>query len=197
MSSTPKSWHRDENARFFVVDVVLLAMPKAQEFLPKGGRYVVTGNPVRSAIVEADRNLARAHFGMDDRPMLLSFGGSLGARRINETVADLICDHCGTGKVYHYHGMGRDGAQWMPELLEKKGVRLGDYPQLRVTEYIHDMDVCLAAADLVICRAGATTLSELEVMGAPGNFDPLPQRHRKSSIPQRHDSRRKRGGGGH
>ncbi len=156
------------------VDVVLLAMPKAEEFLPKGGRYVVTGNPVRHSIVEADRRAARSHFGMDDRPMILSFGGSLGARRINETVADLICDHCAQGTVYHYHGMGRDGAKWMPALLEEKGVHLPDYPQLRVTEYIHDMDLCLAAADLVICRAGATTLSELEVMGKPSILIPSP-----------------------
>ena len=53
-------------------------------------------------------------------------------------------------------------------------MHLPDYPQLRVTEYIHDMDLCLAAADLVICRAGATTLSELEVMGKPSILIPSP-----------------------
>lgn len=156
------------------VDVVLLAMPKAQEYLPKGGHYVVTGNPVRAAIASADRKAARAAFGMDERPMILSFGGSLGARRINETVADLICDHCVGGKVYHYHAMGRDGARWMPALLEEKGIHTADHPQLRVSEYIHDMDACLAAADLVICRAGATTLSELEVMGRAAILIPSP-----------------------
>ena len=156
------------------VDVILLAMPKAQEYLPKGKRYVVTGNPVRASIAQADRALAREGFGLDSRPMILSFGGSLGARRINETVADLICDHCGRGCYYHYHGMGRDGAEWMPGLLEEKGVCLSDYPQLRVTEYINDMDACMAAADLVICRAGATTLSELEVMGKASILIPSP-----------------------
>ena len=156
------------------VDVVLLAMPKAQEYLPRGGHYVVTGNPVRAAIAQADRQAARRAFGMDGRPMILSFGGSLGARRINETVADLIGDHCAGASVYHYHAMGRDGARWMPALLEEKGIRLADYPQLRVSEYIHDMDACLAAADLVICRAGATTLSELEVMGRASILIPSP-----------------------
>ncbi len=156
------------------VDMVFLAMPKAQEYLPKNRDYIITGNPVRAAITSADRKKARTAFGMDDRPMILSFGGSLGAKRINETVADLIAEHCEEAKVYHYHATGRSAAEWMPRLLKEKGVDLARCPQLRVSEYIHDMDACLAAADLVICRAGATTLSELETLGRAAILIPSP-----------------------
>lgn len=156
------------------VDTVMLAMPDARLRLPQDREYVITGNPVRGEILRADRASARAHFGMDDRIMILSFGGSLGAKRINEAVASLIADHAGSGKFYHYHATGKFGIEWMPDLLKEKGVDLSKCPEIRMTEYIDDMDLCMAAADLVICRAGAITLSELETMGRASVLVPSP-----------------------
>ena len=155
-------------------DAVMLAMPEAEKYLRLKKAPYITGNPVREAVLAASRARARARFGMDSRPMLLSFGGSLGAKRLNETVADVLAAHAHKADCYHYHATGKFGWEWMPRLLLEKGVDLSAMKQLRVTEYIDDMDLCLAAADLVICRAGAITLSELQAAGRAAILIPSP-----------------------
>lgn len=156
------------------VDTVMLAMPDARKRLPDTREYIITGNPVRGEVLRMTREEARAHFGMDDRVMILSFGGSLGAKRVNEVTASLIANYTANAPVYHYHATGKFGKDWMPALTEEKGCRIGEHDNLRVSEYIHDMDYCMAAADLVICRAGAITLSELQAQGKASLLIPSP-----------------------
>lgn len=154
------------------VDVVMLAMPEAEKHLKLKKKPVVTGNPVRTELSLITREEARKKLGFDNRPMILSFGGSLGARHINEAVEELIEHYAGSGKIYHIHGTGKVGFDPMNEHLKEKGVKLPD--EIEVREYIEDMDVCMAAADLVICRAGAITLSELALCGKPSVLIPSP-----------------------
>ena len=137
------------------VDKVMLAVPDAKKHFDKKADFAVTGNPVRSKILTANREEARAKLGVDERPVVLSFGGSLGARKINEGVADLIA---------------RSGI----DLLKEKGCDLEKADNLDIREFINDMDVCMAAADLVICRAGAITLSEIQALGKPAILIPSP-----------------------
>lgn len=155
------------------VDLVMLAMPEARKHLPER-EYVVTGNPVRRAVLSADRDTARKKLGMDERPMILSFGGSLGARCINQAVAEVIKNHCKEGKYYHYHAGGKRDYPWLENRLNELNVEVEKYPQLRISEYIDDMDLCMAAADLVISRAGAITLSEIEARGKASILIPSP-----------------------
>lgn len=151
-------------------DRVMLAMPEAEKYLRLKKKPVITGNPVREELLRMSREEARARLGLDNRPLILSFGGSLGARRINEAVTELI-KHCnGEDKFYHIHGTGKSGYSAMTEAL--KDIKLS--PLTDVREYISDMDVCMAAADLVICRAGAITLSELSCLGKPSILIPSP-----------------------
>ena len=156
------------------VDKVMLAMPEAKQYLKLKAEPIVTGNPVREAVIHADRKTARKALGLDDRPFILSFGGSLGARPINESVAALMAWHWKEGKYYHYHAAGKAGFDTMKALLKEKGVKLDKAPAIRMTEYINDMDLCMAAADLCICRAGAITLSELQVQGKASILIPSP-----------------------
>ncbi len=156
------------------VDRVMLAMPEARRYLKLKNEPIVTGNPVREAVIHADRQSARKALELDDRPFILSFGGSLGARPVNEAVADLMAWHWKGGKYYHYHAAGKAGYGYMQELLKERGVELEKAPAIRMTEYISDMDLCMAAADLVICRAGAITLSELQVQGKASILIPSP-----------------------
>ncbi|MCI5800690.1 MAG: undecaprenyldiphospho-muramoylpentapeptide beta-N-acetylglucosaminyltransferase [Oscillospiraceae bacterium] len=157
------------------VDKVLLAVPKAKDYLDPQGEYIVTGNPIREEILFADRNKAREELGVGDKICILSFGGSLGARRVNEAVADLIAHHAKTGKFHHIHATGSYGVELLPELLREKGILdWKQIPHLDIREYINDMPRCLAAADLVICRAGAITLSELEAAGKASVLIPSP-----------------------
>ena len=151
----------------------MLAVQDAKKYLPSTARCVLTGNPVRPAVIRAEREASRKKLGLDERPLILSFGGSLGARRVNEAVADLLAWSAKEGRFQHIHAYGQWG-RWFPDLLKDKGIDLAAHPEMDIREYIDNMPDCLAAADLVICRAGAITLSELQVQGKASILIPSP-----------------------
>ncbi|MBO5726572.1 MAG: undecaprenyldiphospho-muramoylpentapeptide beta-N-acetylglucosaminyltransferase [Clostridia bacterium] len=151
-------------------DCVMLAMPEAEKHLNLKNKPVVTGNPVRQNLLNVSRVEAREKLGVGDKPLILSFGGSLGARAINESVSELIKWHNGSGNYRHIHGTGKVGYDSMMASLSD--IQLSS--DIEVREYIYDMDVCMAAADIVICRAGAITLSELQACGKASILIPSP-----------------------
>lgn len=153
--------------------LVMLCSEKARQYLPQGSRAVVTGNPLRPDLVLADPADARRALGADERPLLLSFGGSLGARRINEAMTEVLIRSHAEGRLQHIHGTGKSGYDTMAAALAEHGVPLhGDGIDVRA--YIDDMPRCMAAADLVISRCGAMTLSELPAAGKPAILIPSP-----------------------
>ena len=156
-------------------DRVLIAMEGARErlHLDDPSKLVFTGNPVREAVLTADRDEARRSLGVGDRICIVSFGGSLGAQRVNEAIADVMAWHGGEKNFHHIHATGAYDHEDFLTALDKKGVSL-DNPHLDVREYIDNMPTCLAAADLVVCRAGAITLSELECAGRASILIPSP-----------------------
>jgi len=130
-------------------------------------RGEVVGMPLRPEIVGLDRASVRdeaaRHFGLDpDRPILLAFGGSLGARRINAALAGSWSDILGAGwQVLHATG-------------EKNAVDEQPESGYAIVPYIDRMDLALAAADLIIARAGASTVSEISALGIPAVYVPYP-----------------------
>ena len=154
------------------VNKVMLAVADAKKYFGNAD-VVVTGNPVRGEILTADRAASRAKLGLDQRPVVLSFGGSLGARKVNEAVADLVAHSGKDGKYQHIHAYGKFG-DWFPQLIKDKGVDISSAPNLDIRPYIDNMAECMAAADLVICRAGAITLSEIQAMGKASILIPSP-----------------------
>ncbi len=152
---------------------VMLAMPDARAHFKGECDFVDTGNPVRGDILRQNKADARKQLGLDERPVILSFGGSLGAQKINEALADIIARSAKDGKYQHIHAYGQYG-KWFPDLLKEKGADLEKADNLDIREYINDMPVCLAAADVVVARAGAITLSEIEVTGKPSVLIPSP-----------------------
>ncbi len=156
------------------VDRVLLAVEDAKSRLPDTREYIITGNPVRSEVFTADRESARRRFGVEGRICILSFGGSLGAAKINEAMAHLIAKSSRGEDIHHIHATGANGVQEMPEMLQKLGANYIENPHVDIRTYIGDMHDCLAAADLVICRAGAITLSELQAAGRASVLIPSP-----------------------
>lgn len=150
-------------------DAVMLAMKEAKKYLKIKKEPIITGNPVRSELLKITRESARKALGLDNRPLLLSFGGSLGARPINEAVAKLV-KHYNGSEFNHIHATGKFGFNAFNESLSD--ISISDNVDIR--EYISDMDVCMAAADLVICRAGAITLSELQTCKKPSVLIPSP-----------------------
>lgn len=155
-------------------DLIFLPVEKAKEFLPSGKQYFVVGNPVRESIIFKRKEEARKELGLDHNLCILSYGGSLGAAKLNQIVADIMEWHCKKGEINHIHATGKMGKTVFPELLKQRGIDPKLYPRLDIREYIDNMDTCMAAADLVICRAGASTLSELQAAGKPSVLIPSP-----------------------
>lgn len=154
------------------VDVVMLTAPEAEKLLKPKNPCVVTGLPIRGEIISANREFARAEMKLDSRSLILSMGGSLGAKAINEAVKYLILNRYEKKDCYYLHATGKAGAAMIDEI--GRDVDLKANPQIMLREYINDMERCLAAADLVICRAGASSLSEIQALGKPSILIPYP-----------------------
>ncbi|MBQ6801818.1 MAG: undecaprenyldiphospho-muramoylpentapeptide beta-N-acetylglucosaminyltransferase [Oscillospiraceae bacterium] len=157
------------------VDKILLDVEESKKFLPEGKEYIVTGNPVRQEIFTADRKAAREFYNIGERICILSFGGSLGAQRLNEAVSDLMAWHLAEKDFVHIHGSGSYyGPSYYYDMLKEKGIDAHEHDNLIIREYINDMPRCLAAADLVISRCGAITLAELKAAGRASVLIPSP-----------------------
>ena len=154
--------------------VIMLAFPEAMQHLPEGKRYEVVGIPVRQSVVTTTKREAREKLGLDDNFTILSFGGSQGALKINEIAADIMQWHCKDGKINHIHGYGKHGRGTFPKMLKDRNIDLTKYPRIQAKEYIDNMNLYVAAADIVISRAGASTIMELEVAGKPSILVPYP-----------------------
>jgi UDP-N-acetylglucosamine--N-acetylmuramyl-(pentapeptide) pyrophosphoryl-undecaprenol N-acetylglucosamine transferase len=145
---------------------VLSAVPD-----PGLGRVEVVGVPVRAAITSLDRMAlraeARAHFGFaDNAKVLLVFGGSQGAQRINQAVAAAAKDLAVAGvSVLHAHGP--------KNTLDLREPADGDPPYVAVP-YLDRMELAYAAADVAVCRSGAMTVAEVTDVGLPAIYVPLP-----------------------
>lgn len=155
------------------VDKVMLTVPAAEQYLRPKHPCVVTGLPVRGELLRADRTLSRFELGLDDRPLVLSMGGSLGAEAINRAMVEVIAGRHRQADCYFMHAMGQYGL-WVRDALQEKGVELNTEPHVIIREYIDDMHRCMAAADVVICRSGASSLSEIEAMGKASILIPSP-----------------------
>ena len=157
-----------------VVDRVMVGFEESRSHYDDPSKVVVTGTPVRGDFFRFTREQAREKLGFtDQRPLLLSYWGSLGAEVMNQKMVDFIAKECYEGAPYrHIHAAGRDFA-WMKEELLRRGLQLGDNG-IEVREYIYDMPLVMAASDLVLCRAGASTISELTAIAKPAILVPSP-----------------------
>ena len=155
------------------VDRIFAPSKEAAERLARPDKTVITGNPIRDGFDSADREAARERLGVGDRICVISFGGSLGASAINKIASSLAAKHHATGKIFQIHATGRYGTELFPKLLKEKGVDPED-PNIEIREYIDNMQDCLAAADLVISRAGAISISEITASGTASVLIPSP-----------------------
>ncbi len=152
---------------------VLLINEEAKKHLPQAINTEITGTPVRKNIVSLSKNEARKNLGLSDGHVILSFGGSLGASAVNRVMADVIVKHTDDNDYSFIHGFGKSGHKF-EETLIKNGIDIKNNSRYIIKEYIKNMPECMAAADLVICRSGATTLSELQAAAKPAILIPSP-----------------------
>jgi UDP-N-acetylglucosamine--N-acetylmuramyl-(pentapeptide) pyrophosphoryl-undecaprenol N-acetylglucosamine transferase len=153
-------------------DAVLLGFGEAERHIKGAKRIYTVGNPVRDAFRATSREDARRALGISPSELfILSFGGSLGAERLNEAVLGWF-EHA-DGKRYrltHVHATGR---RHFAELEKRRGVQKNASP-LRIVPYVDNMPLWLSAADLAITRSGAITVSELCRSATPAILIPSP-----------------------
>ena len=152
---------------------VFLGFAWAGEHFKHIEKHVITGNPVRDEFLTADRTKARTELGFSDSDfVLLAFGGSQGAGRINKAMISVIKELGGKANIKIVLGAGSYYYDAIMTHLKEEGYELPE--NVDIKEYIHDMASYLKAADLVVCRSGALTVAETTACGTPAIFIPSP-----------------------
>lgn len=155
------------------VDMIMVGFDSADKY-SSPEKVILTGTPVREDFIFLKKSDAKRQLGLEDKPLVVSTWGSLGAREMNKKIAEFIALETRTDEFYHIHATGRYGWRWMPDYVKKLGVDLSSHPNVDMREYIYDMPVVMAAADLIICRGGASTLSEIMASATPAIVVPSP-----------------------
>jgi len=154
--------------------VVAASYGESRRYFPRTRRFVVTGNPVREEIVNLSREEGRARLGIDAaKRLLLVFGGSRGARPINDALLAALPELMALPDLIVCFITGRDEYEYVRQSFGP-GIGGEKAGNIIIKPYLHDMPAGLAAADLVVARAGATTLAELTARGVPAILIPSP-----------------------
>jgi UDP-N-acetylglucosamine--N-acetylmuramyl-(pentapeptide) pyrophosphoryl-undecaprenol N-acetylglucosamine transferase len=152
-----------------VADEVHLSFLEARSYFSRRDHLKVTGNPVRGHILSGDHEAALREFHLQPgRPTLFVFGGSLGATRINDATLDMLRRLKDRLSLQCLLQTGRADHERIARIVEQEEL------PATVQPFVHAMHMAYAAADLVVCRAGAITLAEIAVCGLPAIVVPYP-----------------------
>ena len=157
------------------VDKVLVCFPESVKHYQDASRVEVVGMPVCREFLYMKKEQARKELGLDERPVIMSAFGSQGAMVMNQTMAELFKLEKEAGFPYqHIHAVGSYGWEWMPKLVAEKGIELITDTSIMMKEYLYNMPTVMAASDVVISRAGASTCNEIAASGTPCVLIPSP-----------------------
>lgn len=157
-----------------IVDMIMLGFEESRKYYKNPEKTVVTGTPVRGEFSKYSKKTAKAELGIPiDKPLVVSVWGSLGAANMNAAMCQFIKLAGSNAGFTLIHSAGSEGYAEMVTTLQEIAP---DYEKngMDVREYIYDMPRVMAAADIVLCRAGASTISELTYMHKPTIFVPSP-----------------------
>lgn len=159
-----------------VARLVALGQPSVEETFRSrcaaDAKIVFTGNPVRASVLQGDRERGRAAWGIPrDATVLLVFGGSLGAKHLNERLASLKSTLLGIDNLYIVQSTGKGGYD---DAVRALALTEEESRRWQVRSYIDDMGDALAAADLVLSRAGASSVAEIAALAVPSVLVPYP-----------------------
>ena len=153
----------------------LVTFEESAQFYRHPEKVEVVGMPVRKEFILGQKQEARKALGLDARPLVVSVFGSLGARDMNYAVSDMLKLEQEAGFPFqHIHSAGTSGFKWMPEHMRSIGVDLPADCGVEVKEYIYNMPAVMAAADIIISRAGASSCNEIGASGTPCILIPSP-----------------------
>ena len=154
---------------------VLVGFEESVKYYQHPEKVEVVGMPIRQEFIYTKKEEAKKALGVEGRPVVVSAFGSLGAKVMNETMAAIFPMEKEDGFPYHHiHATGSFGWEWMPEKVKEKGIDLENTPSIDMREYIYNMPTVMAAADVIISRAGASTCNEIGACGTPCILVPSP-----------------------
>ena len=157
------------------VDRMLVCFPESAQRYKHPEKVETVGMPIRREFVLMDKETARKELGIGDEKLVVSAFGSLGAKKMNEAMADIFALEQQDGFPFrHIHATGKFGWEWMPEKVKENGVDLENCPSIDMREYIYNMPTLMAAADVFISRAGASSCNEIAAAGTPAILIPSP-----------------------
>ena len=154
---------------------VLVCFEESKKHYHRPEKVQVVGMPIRREFWETQRLQARRELGLGDEPLVVSTYGSQGAKAMNEMTAQLFALEQQAGFPFrHIHAVGKFGWGWMPQAVKDQGVDLEQCPTIQMLEYIYNMPTVLAAADVVLGRAGSGTCNEIAATGTSCILIPSP-----------------------
>ena len=157
------------------VDRIYINFPTTEQYFTEQDKILCVGNPLITMPDTKTETDLREKLGIpaNAKKILLSFGGSLGAQRVNEEVLALMRDYTAHHpEIFHIHATGKIEYEDAMAMAKEYGV--DDKPNIRLLEYIYDMPLWEKAADAVICRAGAMTIAEMALLGKACILIPSP-----------------------
>lgn len=155
------------------VNVVLISYDESINFFKRKDNLVVTGNPVRDAFSTLDKDVCKEKIGIDkEQKLVFITGGSGGAKTINETALDLIEKYNANKEVSIIHVTGKAYYDTFIKLLAEREISISE--NIQVVRYAYNMPEYMKAADIMLSRAGALTLSEIAIVGVPSILIPSP-----------------------
>lgn len=158
-----------------LVDKVALSNQAAKNYFNSTDKLVWTGNPIRPEIIKAERKKSCQELGLDfNRKIILAFGGSRGAKSINQAMEEVYNLAQKNSKIQVLHITGKNDFARVKEVAVKLGISELEKGNVIIKPYLYNMAAGLAAADLVISRAGATGLAEITAKGVPAILIPYP-----------------------
>ena len=156
------------------VDRIMVGFEESRSHYPDPDKVTVTGTPVRGSFSLFTKETARAQLGIpNDRPLVVSVWGSLGAAHMNAVIGEMIPMMKDDPSFRLVHSAGSRYYQQLRAELAQSAPDCAAFGA-DVREYIYDMPRVMAAADLILCRAGASTLAELTYLGKPSLIVPSP-----------------------
>lgn len=157
------------------VDRMLVCFPESAKRYKHPQKVETVGMPIRREFVFTDKVAARKELGIGDEKLVVSAFGSLGAKKMNEAMSEVFALEQQDGFLFrHIHATGKFGWEWMPEKVKENGVDLENCPSIDMREYIYNMPTLMAAADVFISRAGASSCNEIAAAGTPAILIPSP-----------------------
>lgn len=170
------------------VDTIMLGFKEAKEFLPKAKNVVVTGTPTKikklNLSIDDIKKIKKEMNLNENLPLVLVFGGSQGAKKINDVMTDIIIKNM--NKNYQIiWAVGQKNFEEVKKVFKENKIDIENLQNAKVLPYIYDMEKIMNISDVIVCRSGAITITEICKIGKPAIFIPLPnvsQNHQEKNA---------------